>query len=154
VHPLASRTRLIPATDDRRFVPSVRVEAIAGEGSRVAARARAAGGTPPYSFLWAGSSPETSGQRGDQVSYEAVTRDLRHIIPTHSLTRTERVSVTVIDANGVSVQAQTSLPITARPAPDTHNSVTYGCESPDDPGASSGDRIAWQHAMSTLGGGS
>ena len=151
---LTSRTRLFPATDDARFVPSVVLKAIAGEGSRVEARARAIGGMPPYSFLWAGSSPETSSHRGDTTSYEAVTRDLREIIPAHSLRRTEHLSVTVVDANGVSAQAITSLAVNARPAPDTHNSVTYGCESPNDPGAWSGDRIAWQHAMSTLGGGS
>lgn len=151
---LTSRTRLFPATDDTRFVPSATLEAVAGEGSRVEARASAAGGTPPYSFLWGGSNPETSSQRGDATTYEPVARDLREIIPAHSLTRVEHLSVTVVDANGVSAQAVTSLGVTARPAPDTHNSVTYGCESPNDPGAWTGDRIAWQEAMSTLGGGS
>jgi hypothetical protein len=83
-----------------------------------------------------------------------MTRDLRHIIRSHSLRRTEHLSVTAIDANGVPAQAVTSLAVTARAAPETHNSVTYGCESPDDPGAWTGDRVAWQAAMSTLGGGS
>jgi hypothetical protein len=53
----------------------------------------------------------------------------------------------------VSAEAMTSLPVVARPAPDTHNSVTYGCESPNDPGAWTGDRIHWQQAMSSYGGG-
>jgi hypothetical protein len=152
--PLTSRLRLIPATDDTRFVPSVTVEANSVDGSRVAARATAAGGTPPYSFLWAGSNPGTFSERGQAVSYEPVTRDLREVIPAQSMARIEHVSVTVVDANGVSAQAITSLAVTARPAPDTHNSVTYGCESPNDPGAWTGDRVAWQSAMSALGGGS
>ena len=153
-HPLISRVRLIPATDDTRFVPSVTIEADSVDGSRVVGRARAAGGTPPYSFLWAGSNPAASVERGEAVSYEPVTRDLREVIPAQSMARIEHVAVTVVDANGVSAQATTSLPVTARPAPDTHNSVTYGCESPNDPGAWTGDRIAWQNAMSTFGGGS
>jgi hypothetical protein len=112
------------------------------------------GGTAPYSFLWGGSNPNTSTERGAAVSYQPLTRDLREIIPARSLTRTEHVSVTVVDANGVSAEADTSLLVTARPAPDTHNSVTYGCESPNDPGAWTGDRVAWQNAMSAFGGGS
>jgi Family of unknown function (DUF6345) len=152
--PLTSRVRLIPATDDTRYVPSVTVEASSIDGSRVEARAAATGGTAPYSFLWAGSNPGTFAERGAAVSYEPVTRDLREVIPAQSLARIEHVSVTVVDANGVSAQAITSLPVTARPAPDTRDSVTYGCESPNDPGAWTGDRVAWQSAMSTFGGGS
>lgn len=153
-HPLTSRVRLIPATDDTRYVPSVTVAASAIDGSRVEARATVSGGTAPYSFLWGGSNPDTYTERGAAVSYEPLTRDLREIVPAQSLTRTEYVSVTVVDANGVSAQADTSLLVTARPAPDTHNSVTYGCESPNDPGAWTGDRVAWQTAMSAFGGGS
>lgn len=153
-HPLTSRVRLIPATDDSRFVPSVTVSASAIDGSRVEARARVSGGTAPYSFLWGASNPDTSTERGSAVSYQPLTRDLREIIPTQSLTRNEHVSVTVVDANGVSAQADTSLMVTARPAPTTHNSVTYGCESPNDPGGWTGDRVAWQNAMSAFGGGS
>jgi Family of unknown function (DUF6345) len=153
-HPLTSRVRLIPATDDTRFVPSVTVAATAIDGSRVGARATVSGGTAPYSFLWGGSNPNTSTERGAAVSYEPLTRDLREIIPAHSLRRTEHISVTVVDANGVSAEADTSLLVTALPAPDTHNSVTYGCESPNDPGAWTGDRVAWQSAMTAFGGGS
>jgi len=152
--PFVSRTRLVPATDDTRFAPSISVTASAVEGGRVMARASASGGTPPYSFLWGGSNPGTFGERGPAVSYEPLTRDLRAVLPSQSLRRNERVSATVADANGVSAQAETSLWVTARPAPQTHNSVTYGCESPNDPGAWTGDRVAWQSAMSAFGGGS
>jgi Family of unknown function (DUF6345) len=153
-HPLTSRIRLIPATDDTRFVPSVTVAASAVESSRVNARAIVSGGTAPYSFLWGGSNPDTSAERGAAVSYEPLTRDLRELIPAQSLTRTEHVSVTVVDANGVTAEAGASLLVAARAAPNTHNSVTYGCESPNDPGAWTGDRVAWRNAMSAYGGGS
>jgi hypothetical protein len=56
-HPLTSRVRLIPATDDTRFVPSVTVAASAIDGSRVKARATVSGGTAPYSFLWGDRTP-------------------------------------------------------------------------------------------------
>jgi hypothetical protein len=151
--PLTSRTRLIPATEDRRFVPSVTIAATAREGSRVEGRATASGGTPPYTFLWGGSNPSASFEHGERVSYEPQTRDLRHLIPSQSMARTEYLSVNVVDANGVTAEAMTSVPVIARPAPDTHNSVTYGCESPNDPGAWTGDRIHWQEAMSAFGGG-
>jgi hypothetical protein len=49
-----------------------------------------------------GSNPGTFTERGGAVSYEPVTRDLREVIPAQSLARIEHVSVTVIDANGVS----------------------------------------------------
>jgi hypothetical protein len=52
---------LVPATDDPRFVPSVALTAAAPERSRVEARAFATGGTPPYTYLWAGSNPEIVG---------------------------------------------------------------------------------------------
>jgi Family of unknown function (DUF6345) len=151
--PFASRIRLIPATDDHRYVPSVTIAATARDGSRVEGRAMASGGTPPYTFLWGGSNPAASVHHGDRVSYEPQTRDLRHVIPSQSFARTEHVTVTVVDANGVTAEAMTSLPVVARPAPDTHNSVTYGCESPNDLGAWTGDRIHWQQAMSAFGGG-
>ena len=73
--------------------------------------------------------------------------------------RTENLSVTVIDANGVRVQAGDSVLVTAQPAPRSHNSITYGCESPNDPGPSPTDgsyapeRIAWQQAMGAPGQG-
>ena len=65
----------------------------------------------------------------------------------------------MIDANGVRVQAGDSVLVTAQPAPRSHNSITYGCESPNDPGPSPTDgsyapeRIAWQQAMGAPGQG-
>ncbi len=154
-----SRVHLVPATDDVRFVPSVTFTATAPERSLVEAHAVATGGTPPYTYLWAGSNPDASSSTGDSVSYVPLTRDFRSVLAAQSFERTENVSVTVVDANGVPVQAGQSVEVTARPAPGTHSSVTYGCESPNDPGPSPSDgsyapeRIAWQQAMGAAGQG-
>jgi Family of unknown function (DUF6345) len=157
--PRTSRVHLVPATSDSRFVPSVTLKAIAAERTLVEARATASGGTPPYTYFWAGSNPETATATGDSVSYEPVVRDFRRLVPSQSFDRTEALSVTVVDANGISVQAGQSVAVTARPAPETHSSVTFGCESPNDPGPSPSDgsyspeRIAWQNAMGAAGQG-
>jgi len=154
-----SRVHLLPATDDFRFVPSVTVAATSPERSRVQARASVRGGTPPYSFLWAGANPEAFDSAADEISYVAFARDFRGVLPAQSLDRTESVSVTVVDANGVSVQTAQSVHVTAEPAPSSHSSITYGCESPNDPGPSPTDgsyapeRIAWQQAMGAPGQG-
>jgi Family of unknown function (DUF6345) len=154
-----SRVHMIPATDDFRFVPSVRLTAVATDRSLVEAHASATGGTPPYTYLWAGSNPEASSSRGDSVSYVPLARDFRSVLPAQSFERTDNLSVTVVDANGVRAHAGQSVQVTAHPAPRSHNSVTYGCESPNDPGPSPTDgtyapeRIAWQQAMGAPGQG-
>jgi len=154
-----SRVHLVPATDDPRFVPSATVTAAAPRGSRVEAHASATGGTPPYTYLWAGSNPEASASTGDSVRYVPQVRDYRGVLAAQAMERIENLSVTVIDANGVRVQVGDSVRVTAQPAPRSHNSVTYGCESPNDPGPSPTDgsyapeRIAWQQAMGSPGQG-
>ena len=155
---VTSRVHLLPATEDPRFVPRVGVEVTAPEGTRVHARAAVRGGTPPYTYLWAGSNPAASGDLGPAIDYEPVTRDIRPFIQSQSFERTEQVCVTVVDANGVRVQAGASVAVTARAAETTDSSVTYGCESPNDPGPSGDgsyapERIAWQQAMGMPGQG-
>ena len=154
-----SRVHMIPATSDFRFVPTVTLNAAATDRSLVEAHASATGGTPPYTYLWAGSNPEASSSRGDSVSYVPLARDFRSVLPAQSFERTDNLSVTVVDANGVRAHAGQSVQVTAHPAPRSHNSVTYGCESPNDPGPSPTDgsyapeRIAWQQAMGAAGQG-
>ncbi|HXW26769.1 MAG TPA: DUF6345 domain-containing protein [Xanthobacteraceae bacterium] len=154
-----SRVHLVPATDDSRFVPSVTLAAAAEQGSLVEAHAVATGGTPPYTYLWAGSNPDASSSGGDSISYVPLVRDFRTVLPAQSFERIENISVTVIDANGVRAQAGQSVQVTAHPAPRSHSSVTYGCESPNDPGPSpifgsyAPERIAWQQAMGAAGQG-
>ena len=156
---ITSRVHLVPATDDPRFVPSVTVAAAAPDGTRVEAHARATGGAPPYTYLWAGSNQEVSASAVDSVSYVPRVRDYRGVLAAQTMERTENLSVTVIDANGVRVQAGDSVHVTAQPASPSHNSITYGCESPNDPGPSPTDgsyapeRVAWQQAMGAPGQG-
>jgi hypothetical protein len=155
----ASRVHMIPATGDFRFVPTVKLTAAATDRSQVEAHASATGGTPPYTYLWAGSNPEASSSRRDSVSYVPLARDFRSVLPAQSFERTDNLSVTVVDANGVRAHAGQSVQVSAHPAPRSHNSVTYGCESPNDPGPSPTDgyyapeRIAWQQAMGAAGQG-
>ncbi|MGD0331005.1 MAG: DUF6345 domain-containing protein [Nitrososphaeria archaeon] len=160
-----SRVRLIPATDDRRFVPSATLNVNARQRSVVDAHVSVSGGTPPYTYLWAGSNTETSASNEDSIRYIPTVRDFRPILRSQLLERIENVVVTVIDANGVLVQTGQTVPVVAQPVlgfRDGDGSVTYGCESPNDPGPSPIDgsyapeRIAWQQAMGApnAGGGS
>ncbi|PMD33416.1 hypothetical protein L207DRAFT_518185 [Hyaloscypha variabilis F] len=154
-----SRVHLIPATNDSRFIPSVILTASTPERSLVEAHASVTGGTPPYTYLWAGSNPGASSCTADSVRYVPLSRDFRTVLRNLSLERTDNVSVTVVDANGVLAQAGQAIQVTAQPAPQTHSSVTYGCKSPNDPGPSPVDgsyapeRIAWQKAMGAPGHG-
>jgi hypothetical protein len=155
-----SRVHLVPATNDFRFIPSVTLTATTPERSLVEAHASVTGGTPPYTYLWAGSNPDTSSSTDDSIRYVPLVRDFRRILRTQSFERTENISVTVVDANGISAQAGQLIPVTAHPAtPGTRGLITYGCESPNDPGPSPTDgsyapeRIAWQQAMGAAGQG-
>jgi hypothetical protein len=68
---ITSRVHLVPATDDPRFVPSVNLTAAAPDGARVEALATATGGTPPYTYLWAGSNPDDGREKlpaGGQIA--------------------------------------------------------------------------------------
>ena len=157
-----SRVRLIPATEDRRFVPSATLTAHTSERSVVEAHVSATGGTPPYAYLWAGSNPETSINTGDSIRYVPVMRDIRSIQHSQSMERNDHVLVTVIDANGVFTQVGQTVPVVAQPTSGLRGGrgeITYGCESPNDPGPSPSDgsyapeRIAWQQAMGAAGSG-
>lgn len=154
-----SRVHLIPATNDSRFVPSVSLTATSPQRSLVEARASVTGGTPPYTYLWGGSNPDASSCTSDSVSYVPLVRDFRNVLRSQSFERTDSISVSVVDANGVLTQAGQAVQVTARPAPPSHSSVTYGCESPNDPGPSPVDgsytpeRIAWLQAMGAPGQG-
>jgi hypothetical protein len=65
---------VIPATDDPAFVPSATLLANVVGGTQVVASVRVAGGMPPYTYLWGGSSPTISSNTGNQISYTAVVR--------------------------------------------------------------------------------
>lgn len=155
---ITSKVQMIPATNDARFVPAVNLS-VTTKDSIVIAKATVKGGTRPYAYLWGGSNPTTSIYRGDIIEYKPVTRLTEDLVQTYnfSLQRNEVVTVTVIDANGIAVNAQATVPVVLHAnSSKKHKNVpgpSYGCESPNDPGGWTPARVAWQKAMGTAGGG-
>jgi Family of unknown function (DUF6345) len=163
---LRSKERLIPATDDPRYVPSARLEVFGRGETVVAAQVTVTGGRAPYSYIWAGSNPQVSANVGFAVRYTPIVRGVRPDRPgAETLAINETVSVRVIDANGVAVEASQIVPVLAQivavtndhpaPAGKDKGLPTYGTESPREP-AFAVDRVGWQNGMSSssAGGGS
>jgi Family of unknown function (DUF6345) len=154
---IRSRVGMIPATDDVRFVPAVRLSA-AADGSEVNAHVSVSGGSPPYTYVWGGSDPAVSRNSDDSISYTATRRATDSLLraPDFQMERKETVSVTVVDANGVTVQSEQVVRVRAHPVPPAHGSVagpSYGVESPADPGEWTLCRVGWQNGMGTPGSG-
>jgi len=156
-----SKVRMIPATDDERFVPAVQLAASA-QGSEVSARVSVRGGRPPYAYFWGGSNPEASLADGESVAYTATVRAAEALAddPGFRLDRDETVAVTVVDSNGVVVRANQTVPVHAtrnlprREDKKKHGSnPTYGIESPGAPLAWMEDQVGWLQGMSTPGAG-
>jgi len=150
-----TKIQMIPATDDPRFVPSVRLKASGRE--RVEASVEVRGGRAPYTCMWSGSNPAASEQAGASISYEPVVR----AVPLHdvasertSLARRETLGVTVTDANGIMLQENLTLSVIARllPLGKGGPAASYGTESPREPDFAV-DRIGWQNGMATPGAG-
>jgi hypothetical protein len=150
-----------PATDDATYVPTVVLNASSGGGSVVNAVATVTGGTPPYTFLWAGSNPSTGTMTGDSISYMSQAREYPAGVSGTTYPITDSVSVTVIDANGIEARANQNVDTQAQPMLiiiENDQQVFYGIESPNDPGPSSDpsyapERIAWLQAMAAGGAG-
>jgi hypothetical protein len=154
---IRSRVGMIPATDDPRFVPSVTLTASA-DGARVSAHAVVTGGRPPYTYIWGGSDPEVSRSTGNSVEYNAQARATEALLrDSHfHLRTTERVSVTVIDANGVAIHGLQNITVHPQPNLTSHGPISgpsYGAESPADPGEWTSCRVGWQNGMGTAGAG-
>ncbi len=154
---IRSRVGFIPATDDERYVPAVRLSASA-DGSTVRAHALVRGGTPPYTYIWGGSDAEVSRSNGDSIQYTAQARAAESLLRDRNfrLPTTERVSVTVIDANGVAIHGQEIVSVHPHPNLNSHGPISgpsYGAESPADPGEWTACRVGWQNGMSTWGAG-
>ena len=96
---------LIPATDDRKYVPQVALD-VTAKGSLVTAAASVAGGAAPYSFEWLSSSTELPDFGADAalIEYNAVARE-PGVYP-------ETIKVIVTDENGVVVQALQTVLVT------------------------------------------
>jgi hypothetical protein len=71
--PMNLFTGPIPATDDA-FVPSAYLSVNTPGGTQVVASVQAAGGQPPYTYLWSGSPPSVASNTGPTVVYTPVVR--------------------------------------------------------------------------------
>ncbi|HTS38111.1 MAG TPA: DUF6345 domain-containing protein [Candidatus Solibacter sp.] len=149
----------IPATRDRRFVPTVKLEA--SGRSEVHASVSVEGGRPPYRFIWGGANPAIGEGHDSSVRYTPRFRAERSLLtnPNFRVEREERISVTVIDANGVAVSAIHTLPVEASPFfPEgepgrNQKNPTYGSENPGTPTHWVPAQVAWNKEMGTPGGG-
>jgi len=156
VSEVKSKIGFIPATHDPRFVPSVSVEA--SGRSQVHASATVRGGRPPYRYIWGGSNFAGSQNGESSITYTPQIRAAESLLrdPHFSLHREERLSVTVLDANGILVYATASVPVELTPVfPKSHgvSRPTYGSENPGDPLHWVPGEVAWNKEMGTPGGG-
>jgi hypothetical protein len=104
---------LIPATDDTNFVPAMNLSASAPGGTQVVASVTVGGGTPPYAYLWGGSSPAVSGNTGANIAYSPVVRITR---PPLGIAQGAPGSVVIswpYPADGFSLEANTGFVPTA-----------------------------------------
>jgi hypothetical protein len=159
---VTSKERLIPATDDPRYIPSARLK-VSGAGQRqIEASVEVSGGRAPYTYTWTGSNPALLTNSGATISYVPLVRTMppgSTFAPSETRPARESVSVTVTDANGIATQASQVVAVLAQPiAPDTsgvsHGGASYGCESPGEPEEWTQERVGWQQGMANPGGGS
>jgi hypothetical protein len=163
VSEMKTKERLIPATDDRRYVPVVDRFDVAGSGgTRVEASLGVTGGRAPYTFVWTGSNPEVLANRTREVSYVPMARAVPSpgatFRPTETVDVNETISVTAIDANGVAALATQTIPVHAQPIiprshGGSHGGASFGCESPAEPEEWVQERVGWQEGMSNPGAG-
>ena len=151
-----SKIGFIPATRDAHFVPTVRVSAEGG--SEVHASVSVSGGRPPYQYIWGASNPAVSQTAEPSIRYTPQVRTAETLLrdPYFNLHRNERLSVTVVDANGISVYGSETVPVEASPFFPKGRGVsmpTYGSENPGDPLHWMPARVAWNTEMGTPGGG-
>ena len=161
---IRSKERLIPATDDLRFVPTARLKVSGSGGTEVSASVEVSGGRAPYTYAWVGSNPSVSAANGASVRYtplvRAVPAEGTRFEPNRRISVNEIVAVNVIDANGVTVCVNQVIPVQAQPinpnSPigESHGGkASYGCESPGEPEMWTQERIGWQQGMANPGGG-
>ena len=155
VSELRSKVQLIPATDDRRFVPTVHLRVSGRE--RVEAAVEVSGGRAPYTYVSAGSNPVASEQTGASISYVPLVRAVPRpgiVLPENvTLARRETVGVTVTDANGVMIHESETLTVASHIVPFGKGggpAASYGTESPREPDFAV-DRVGWQNGMASPG---
>jgi len=159
---IKTRIGFIPATRDFKFVPRIKLEA--SGRTEVQASATVEGGRPPYRFVWGGSNAEVSRMQTAAIRYVPQFRADRALLSDAHLRpeRNERISVTVIDANGVRVSASQSLAVQATPTFPQSVSIlaargatmpTFGSENPGTPLHWVPAQVAWNQEMGSAGAG-
>ncbi|MCF2146847.1 SprB repeat-containing protein [Desmonostoc muscorum LEGE 12446] len=99
------RQILIPAVPNS--APKVEIAA-SSQDSTISAKANVSGGTGPYTYVWSSSTTALDpklAQSGASIQYKVERRQKGLVAP-------EIVSVTVTDANGLSVQASQTVQVT------------------------------------------
>jgi hypothetical protein len=71
---VTTATQFIPATDDTNFVPSLSLSASGVGNTQIVASVSVSGGTPPYTYIWSGSSPAVSTNTSASISYTPMAR--------------------------------------------------------------------------------
>ena len=125
--------------------------------SQVDARVEVQGGRPPYTYLWAGSNPAARSNTGPSINYTPIVRAVpgsnSEFRPGETFPVRERVTVTVIDANGVMMQTGQVVAVNAHPVSiEKGKTASYGCQSPRDWDFMV-DRTGWEDGMGTAGAG-
>jgi hypothetical protein len=147
-----SRVQMVPATDDKRFVPTAKLFASA-TGAMVRESVSVTGGQPPYTYIWSAPASATTSHSSRSIVYQALAPKWVGRRTHGPVDKKEVVAVTVIDGNGVTATDERTVSVqTALGAPQTDNVVglTYGIESPSGPKFSS-LRAAWSDGMASGG---
>ena len=148
------RINLIPAAEDAHLLPTLSLK-VAGAGARrLTASASVAGGRAPYTYIWSGSDPAAFKETGPQLEYRPRKREATATVDT--------LSVTVIDANGISDTSKATLKFAAPtagggaapiPAIDVADGEpSYAIQSPREPQFGV-PRQVFQQTMATPGAG-
>ncbi len=88
------------------------------------------------------------------VVVPAIASQFFRLVLSNSLPRVDAVTVSVRDANGATAQAIEYIPVSPRVVPATlKGPLTYGCESPNDPGYYTTSRVYWETIMGQPGAG-
>lgn len=81
----------IPGTDDPAFVPQVNLMVSTVGNTQVVASVAVTNGTPPYTYVWSGSSASATGNNGPAIGYAPIVRatppplELEFVVALHQV---------------------------------------------------------------------
>jgi hypothetical protein len=112
--PILLRSVLIPAIASSNLVPAVSLSTSYNNGL-VGGQATATGGHPPYTYLWNSSSAVlVASNSSPSIYYQPQTRSV------------ERLSLLVVDANGLTASASADIPANIQQGPSKSSSTSGG----------------------------